>query len=199
MSTISDTTTTMIPGAAATVDISALAEKPSGLWPVGWYGAEIIEGYTTRSGKVFRTETVASNKGDSYNFIVCFRMSYNGEERTTFAQINYRPSDFTTERIETVRRLREEFAGQKGSWGPQFKDQQASSMALAKLGQLQTACGVSGLGFDETGRILASPFLGKKPFVHLTIDEESGYNEINRFSLYPSGVAPKSKSVKSKS
>ena len=174
-------------------DLSEFSTRQSGAWPRGWYPAETIEGYDA-GGREFATGTSLSNKGDSYNLIVCFRVTKDAtkeaEKRTTFAQINYRSVDFTPERMEAVKNLRRELAGVRGRWDG-YTDEQRSSLALAQLSNFQKATSVP-LTFTD-GIINSVPFVGHKLFVRLSIDEETGYNEITGFSQYPNGVEPRKK------
>lgn len=190
MSTISDTTTTLENEGMLTINLSDMAEKASGVWPAGWYPAEVIEGYTAGSYQ-FLTETKVSRKRDSFNSVICFRVTNGTETRSMFAQINYRPTDFQSERIATVQALRKEFAGQKGKWAG-YEDEQRSSLALNQLGQFQKATKLQ-VQMTTEGKIVPTNFIGTKPFVHLKIDQESGYNEINGFSPYENGVEPRAK------
>ena len=178
--------------APGSIDLSEMATKASGAWPKGWYPAEVIEGYTAGSHQ-FLTENKVSRKGDSFNLQLCFRVTNSAnEQRTTFTSLNYRLGDFSAERIATIQNLRKEMSGVRGAW-PGFADEQRSSLALGQLGQLQTASGAPlTLGDDDSG-LVAGVFVGRKLFVRLTVDEESGYNEINGFSAHPNGVAPKPK------
>lgn len=194
MTNISETSSTLTREGFTTINLADMAEKPSGAWPRGWYPSEIIEGYTAGAHQFLSGSTV-SKAGDSYNFRICFRVSGpEGIIRTMFTSLNYRPIDFTQDRIETVQNLRKEFAGQKGKWVG-YEDEQRSSLALAKLGQVQVATGVSPQLNDE-GMLNFVPFLGTKPFIRLTIDEETGYNEITGFSQFSNGVAPKARGKK---
>lgn len=174
------------------IDLSELGDKASGAQPAGWYPAEVIEGFQGRKGEIL-TETSVSQKGDSFNLRLCFRVKFTDVTRTMFTSLNYRPVDFTPKRVAVVQKLREEFAGQRGAWEG-FADEQRSSLALGKLGQLQTATGVN---LTSTGgKINAGPFVGKKLFVYVNIDQETGYNDIKRFSQYANGVAPRKKGGK---
>lgn len=186
---ISETTGNLEKGNTV-IDLSAMADKPTGVWPRGWYPAEIIEGYNA-GGHMFLTETTISRKQNSYNFRVCVRINNNGEVRTNFKAFNYRPEDFSRDRIELVNNLRQEFAGQRGSWVG-YEDAQRSSMALGQLGQFQQATGVS-LTLNPEGIILVTPYIGVKCFTRLTINEETGYNEVNAFSKFAGGAEPKSR------
>lgn len=189
MESISDTVNNLTPGDATSVDLSGFAEAPTGTWPKGWYAAEIIEGYQA-GGHTFLTECTPSKKGDSFNFRVCLRMTGpGGAERTNFRSFNYRPGDFSPDRLQTVTNLRAEFAGAKGKW-PGFEDEQRSSLALGQLGQLQQATGAA-ITLTPEGAIEVAPFLGKKPYVRLTVNEETGYNEINAFSPFKDGIRPR--------
>jgi len=189
MSTINDLNIAGTNVSPKSIDLTEMATKASGAWPKGWYAAEVIEGYTA-GGHQFLTENRVSRSGDSFNLQLCFRIKNDaGDERTIFASLNYRAFDFTVERIATIQNLRKEMAGTRGAW-PGFKDEQRSSLALGQLGQLQAASGAP-LTQREDGGLIAGVFTGRKFFVRLTVNEESGYNEINAFSAYPSGVAPK--------
>lgn len=172
------------------IDLSEMAGKASGAWPRGWYPAEIIEGYR-QGGYEFSTGSKASKKGDSYNLLVCFRVSSGADVRTMFKQINYRTADFEPETIEAIRNLRKEFAGVRGKWDG-FADEQRTSLALAEMGQL---AGAAQVPFSlNDGIVNAAPFIGRSLYVRLTIDEDSGYNEITGVSQFPNGVEPREKS-----
>lgn len=192
MSTISDVTSSLVGIDRVTVDLRGMAEKPSGAWAPGWYPAEVIEGYTA-SGHPYLTGVSISRAQDSYNVRLCLRVTNGKEVRSTFYSLNYRPVDFTPERLETAQRLRAEFAGQKGAWVG-YEDIQRSSLAVGKLGQLQEAAGRT-FSMSPDGMIDVSPFVGAKFFVRMNIDEE-GYNVINRASKFSNGVEPKGKAAR---
>lgn len=192
MNSINEVIANMKSETAASFDLSEFATRQSGARPRGWYPATVVEGYTA-GGHEFLTGSARSSKGDSYNLILCFNLPAAGdkgehEERTTFAQINYRPVDFNPDRMEVVKRLRKEFAGVRGAWEG-FKDEQRSSLALAQLSNFQKATDAP-ISFSDEGTLIAAPFVGLKLFVRLGIDEETGYNEITGFSKYPNGVEP---------
>src|SRR5215471_20403939 len=81
--------TTPVPSQAAPVEVSLTddltaeslpdlgdyADEPGGPLPRGWYQADAIEGYATRSGKEKFTEDVLSNDGASRNLRVCFAVA----------------------------------------------------------------------------------------------------------------------------
>ena len=178
--TLDDTITNMAPDTLpSTVDLTELAAETGGAWPRGWYAATVIPGYSA-GGYQFQTESTVSKKGDSYNLRLALRITNGADQRTNFATFNYRALDFTPQRIEAVKNMRKQFAGQKGKWSG-YDDIQRSSIALGQLGQLQKATGVT-ITLTPEGQIATLPFIGQTFFVRLTIDEDTGYNEITGFS-----------------
>lgn len=190
MGNISETANSLVETGYQQIDLNDMAERSSGAWPKGWYPAEVIEGFE-KGGHQFDTANTVSNDGQSFNLRLCFRLANGPQIRTDFCQLNYRPTDFTPERVAVVKRLREEFKDVQGAW-PGFKDEQRSSLALAKLGQLGKAAGIPLDVNVETGGITPIPFLGKRMFVFVDINED-GYNEIKRFSAFANGVEPKAR------
>ena len=160
--------------------LTDFAQEPGGAWPKGWYGATILEAYATPKGTIFTTEDKPSKAGDSRNFMICVSMD-GGKlgTRNTFTQLNYRPDDFTPARMAAIREAREQFKGSRGAWTGQT-DLQRSSLALAQLGQLESALGFR-LPLHPHGHILATKLIGQKMDVRLGEDEK-GYNEINAFA-----------------
>lgn len=198
---ISDTMDNLhqVPVDPSSLNLSEFAEKSTGAWPKGWYPAELIPGFD-KGGHQFVTETNVSSKGDSFNVMICFRVAKEAgstEIRTDFTQLNYRPTDFTPDRMQVVRNMREAFSQVTGKWpgGPDVTDVQRSSLALGKIGQFQSASGAP-ITFLDGGAINVAPFIGRKLFVYYDIEEETGYNKITRFSAYATGVAPKAKKFK---
>jgi len=168
-----------------TEDVPSLEEfatEPGGAWPNGWYTAEIIEGYATQRGKVFATEDTLSQKGDSRNMRLCFRVNNASSSRTMQENFNYRASDFTPERLSFIKQAREEYKNVKGRWSD--PDAQRSSLAIATLGQLQKAVG-QGFKRNSEGNLLPAALVGKKVDVRLSTDDK-GYNVINAFA--PAGT-----------
>lgn len=161
--------------------LSDFATEPGGAWPKGWYNGKIVEGYTT-TGKahVFTTEDTPSRAGDSRNLIICVVL--NGGKlgtRNTFVQVNYRPIDFTVDRMGAVRAAREQFKGTQGAWVGNT-DLQRSSLALAQLGQLENALGFR-IKLHPNGHILAAALVGQEMDFRLGEDDK-GYNVINAFA-----------------
>lgn len=158
------------------VDLSGMAEEPGGAWKKGWYKAEIIEGYATRKGTQFETADAPSKDGASRNLRLCFKVYKGEDERTIQTQLNYRSSDFNPDRIAHIKQLRTEFAGST-NWPD--KDGHRSSLAMAKLGQLQAA-----VGFKlktVMGAVDPTPFIGQKLDVYLNVDD-NGYNDVKQFA-----------------
>lgn len=164
-------------------DVPSLAEyadEPGGAWAKGWYTAEIIEGYSTRNGKQFVTEDEPSKRGDSRNLRMCFKVTrLNGEERNMQESFNYRVSDFTAERLQYIKEMRAEYKSVKGKWLG-AEDAQRTSLAIAKLGQLEKAIGLK-LKRTPQGNLVAGVFIGQKLDVYLSVDE-NGYNEVKQFA-----------------
>ena len=171
-------------------DLSDLAEEPSqGAWPNGWYSAQIVEGYSTRKGTQFQTEDILAKNGESRNLRLCFVVTNaKGETRNIQEQYNYRPEDFTPERISAVKEARAEFKGVQGKWPGGAADLQRSSLALAKIGAIQKAIGFS-LKSTEVG-LDASIFTGQSIDVRLTVDEK-GYNQIKEVAKAGTKVSSK--------
>src|SRR4051812_21561578 len=106
-------------GLAAEVlpSLTDMAEEVGGPLPRGWYKAEVIEGYSTRKGTQFITGDAVSKRGDSRNLTICLKLTpQKGEPRNTFTRLNYRPADFTPERIAFIKEMRDEMKGVKGKW-----------------------------------------------------------------------------------
>jgi hypothetical protein len=169
-------------------NLEDLADEPTGPFSVGWYKADVIEGYSTRSGKQFVTEDVVSQKGDSRNLRVCVKVTpASGDSRNFQFQFNYRASDWTPERIEFIKEMRKDMAGVK-NWPD--RDAQRTSLALAKIGQFQKA-----IGFQLpilNGALLAGPLVDKKLDVRLVINPD-GYNDVQSFAT-PGKFTPKARS-----
>jgi hypothetical protein len=165
------------------VDLRDMAEEPSGAWASGWYKSTIIEGYATaKSGKQLNTEDTISKNGDSRNLRVCFKLvRANGDERTLTETYNYRPSDFTPERVAYIKELRVELKDVK-HWPD--KDAQRSSLAIAKISQLQKAVGLERIKFVNNG-IAAAAFVGGTPDARIGTDD-NGYNVVTAFA--PAGT-----------
>jgi hypothetical protein len=164
--------------ASEEVSLVDFAEEPGGAWAPGWYAAETIEGYATAKGKEFTISDSVSQKGDSRNLRVCFKVTGPGGDRTMQENFNYRSSDFTAERQAYIQEARTENKGVKGRWAD--GDVQRSSLAVASLGQLQKGTGLTSLRISEGG-LVAGAFIGKKVDVRLSIDEK-GYNVITAFA-----------------
>lgn len=160
--------------------LADFADEVGGAWPKGWYAAEVIEGYATGKGTIFTTKDEVSRAGDSRNLTICFRVTHPQHgERNTFAQINYRTSDFTAGTLAAVKEAREQFKGSRGAWIGQ-KDLQRSSLALGQLGQIEGALGFR-LKLHPSGHILPSALVTQKMDVRFTINED-GYNDINAYA-----------------
>ncbi len=157
--------------------LADFAEEAGGAWPKGWYKAEIIEGYATHKGKVFTTEDTTSSKGDSRNMRLCFTVFGATGERTMQESFNYRPSDFSAERLQFIKEQRTEYKGVRGRWSD--ADAQRTSLALAKIGAIEKALGFSIRTKD--GLTTPARAVGQKIDVRLGQNEE-GYNEITGFA-----------------
>lgn len=168
------------------VSLAEFADEPGGAWAPGWYAAEIIEGYTTQKGKVFTTEDAASSKGDSRNLRVCLKVSGPSGDRTMQESFNYRTSDFSSERLAFIKEARAEYKDVKGRWAD--GDAQRSSLAIAKLGQIEKA---SGKVFISQFGPLAGKLVGAKVDVRLNIDD-NGYNVVTAFAPAGSKTTRKS-------
>lgn len=159
--------------------LADFADEPGGAWPKGWYQATVIEGYATRNGKVFQTSDEPSRTLDSRNLRMCLAVT-NGKDTRQFSELlNYRVEDFTSERLEAIKELREQFRGARGSW-PGYSDIQRSSLAVAKLGQVEKAFGFR-LAKAHSGGLNPAPFVGQKVDVRLGIND-NGYNEVNAWA-----------------
>jgi hypothetical protein len=153
------------------------AEESGGAWPAGWYPGEIIEGYSTPKGKQFLTDDFVSGKGDSRNLRLCFRVQGALGDRTIQEVFNYRPSDFTAERMAYVTQARLDHKGVQGKWNDD-PDGQRSSLAVAKIGAIEKALGFSIHTVD--GRVVPGRAVGQKVDVRLNINAE-GFNDITKF------------------
>lgn len=160
-------------------DLSDFADEPGGALQSGWYKAVIIEGYATRKGKQLVTEDAVSKDGASRNLRVCFQVSpLRGDSRNLINGFNYRPSDFTPERLAWIKEKREEYKGVQGKWAD--ADAQRSSLSIAQLGQFQKALGFQ---FPRTpnGTIVVGPLVGKALDVYIRIGKD-GFNEISQYA-----------------
>jgi hypothetical protein len=167
--------------------LADFAEEAGGAWPKGWYRAEVIEGYATPKGKVFTTEDSTSSKGDSRNMRLCFTVFGATGDRTMQESFNYRPSDFSAERLQFIKEQRAEYKGVRGRWSD--SDAQRTSLALAKIGAIEKAVGFT----LRTKEGLTTPVraVGQKIDVRLGVNEE-GYNEITGFDKAGSKVKSRS-------
>jgi hypothetical protein len=153
------------------------AEEAGGAWPAGWYGAKVIEGYSTPKGKVFTTADAPSSNGDSRNLRLCFSVKGPGGERTMQETFNYRPSDFTPERLAFIKEAREENKNVKGRWAN--VDAQRSSLAVAKIGAIEKALGTTIR--TSAGTIAADKATNSSVDVRLSTNED-GYNVVTKFA-----------------
>lgn len=168
----------------AKVDLASLtdfADEPSsGAWPDGWYKARTIEGYATRKGTQIVTADAISQKGDSRNMRLCFQVTNQaGETRNMFESFNYRLEDFSAERMALVKEARAEFKRVRGKGPGDAADLQRSSLALAKLGQLQRALGFN-LTVEGEG-ISTGPLVNREMDLRIGTDDQ-GYNVVREFA-----------------
>lgn len=171
----------------STEDVPSLAdfaEAPGGALAPGWYSATIIEGYTTRkAGKVFTTSDNPSAKGDSRNLRLCFAIEVPGADAIQMQEsFNYRPSDFSTERLAFIKEARAEYKGVKGRWSD--TDAQRSSLAVAKLGAIEKALGFA---LRTTDGMAPAKAIDQKVDVRLIVNED-GFNEVAKFDKAGSKV-----------
>lgn len=158
------------------VSLTDFDEGPGGALPKGWYGATIIEGYSTGKGKVFTTSDSPSKDGNSRNFMLV--LALDKSDRKIFHSFNYRTTDFSPERIAYVKELRQEFKDVRGAWPD--KDGQRSSLALVGLGRLEAAVGFK-IKLTPNKTIIPSIFIGQKVDVKLTVDEDD-FNKVTTFA-----------------
>lgn len=159
--------------------LADFAEDSGGAWPKGWYKAEIIEGYSTPKGKQFFTENNTSKNGDSINMRLCFRVTNaKGDQRNIQEQFNFRPTDFTPDRLTFIKEVRQEYKGVRGRWAD--SDAQRSSLAIAKIATIEKALTFSLR--DRHGNTQPARAVGHSLDVRLGINEE-GYNEITGFDV----------------
>jgi hypothetical protein len=163
--------------AESIVNLDDMAEESGGAWPIGWYAADVIEGYATNKGKQFQTADTVSQDGESRNVRLCFRVKRGDQERTMQQVLNYRTSDFTSERIAHIKVLRDENRNTKGKWAD--GNAQRSSLAMAKMGGFTKALGQS-LKLAANGAVIVTPFLNQSVDVYLAVDDK-GYNEVKHF------------------
>lgn len=163
-------------------DLEGLEQEPSqGAWPVGWYTAEVLEGFSFRSGKQVTTTDEPSKDGSSRNITLALAVTNaNGETRNYRAGLNYRVDDLTPEVVQSIRDAKQEFAGlAMKDWPDSMKDLKRSTLALGKIGQVQKAFGFK---FGKRDGVL-NPlvFVGQKADIHLRLTED-GFNEVNEFA-----------------
>lgn len=156
--------------------LADFAEEPGGAWPVGWYSAEITHGYVTGRGKEFHTEDTTSKNGDSRNARLCLKLISPKGERTMQESFNYRSEDFSPERLEFIKEARAEYKNVKGRWSD--SDAQRSSLALAKIGQIERALGFT---IRTKDHMVPEKAIGQKVDVRLGINDD-GFNKITAFA-----------------
>lgn len=160
-------------------DLTEFADEPGGAWPKGWYRATVVEGYATRKGTVFETADNPSKDGASRNMRLCFAFtSPSGETRNLQESFNYRITDFDADRIAHIKEMRQEYKGVRGKWSD--TDSQRTSLAIAKIGQLAKAFGISPKRRSD-GALVPAVFVGHEVDVYLNVDDQ-GYNEIRQFA-----------------
>jgi len=166
------------------------ADEPGGSWPDGWYGATVLEGYATKNGTVWQTADEPSKKGDSRNLRLCLKLD-GGKlgTRNTFVSLNYRVDDFTSARLEQIKEMRQEFKGTQGKW-PGHEDSQRTSLAIAKLGQVEKAFGFR-LRRSPQGFMQPGPFVGKTVDVRLGPDKNGQYSEVKAYAPFGSRAKAK--------
>jgi hypothetical protein len=158
--------------------LEEFADEPQGAWPKGWYPLEIIEGFQTKKGTVIQTSDAVSSKGDSRNLKLCVKVVGPTGERTMIASFNYRPTDFTPDRMAYIKEMRQENKGVRGAWAD--RDAQRSSLALAFIGGLSKAVGFSPKRTSD-GTLVAAAYVGLKLDGYLGIDIK-GFNEVRQFA-----------------
>jgi hypothetical protein len=170
------------------LDLNDMAEEPGGPLAPGWYKATVIEGYGTRSGKQFTTTDEPSKDGASRNTRLCLSIQpVKGDPRNLQTSQNYRPSDFTPERIAHVKQLRVDFGGVQGRWPD--TDGQRSSLALAKVGQIGKAT-KRGVPLSASNQVVPSKYIGAELDVRIIIDQNN-YNDIKEYAEAGSKTAPR--------
>lgn len=152
-------------------------EEPSSLIPVGWYKAEVLEGYATGRGTQFTT-TDEPGKDGRRIFRLCFGLQVGGQQRNLQKTFFYGENDFSLENLARIKELRETFKGQK-SW-PGQGHAQNFSITLGHLSQLEKAIGFK-LARHPNGGLLAAPYIGKSLDVRIGIGK-NGYNEVTAFA-----------------
>jgi hypothetical protein len=159
------------PGLAAEAmpDLSSIAKEVGGAWPKGWYAAEIIEGYQAKA-YTFDTSDNPSRGGDSRNLRIALKLSGgpDGATRNTFYSQNYRVDDLTEANVARVA------AGEADT---------RLRIALSSLGQIQKAVGFS-FKKHPMGHLNPTPLVGQKVDVRLSVNEETGYNDVSAFAPY---------------
>lgn len=160
--------------------LADFAEEPGGAWPKGWYPGEVLEGYSTRNGKVIQTSDTASKDGTSRNLRIAYSLTRKDKQtRNINVLVNYRVTDFDPGRLQFIKELRDQFKGSRGGWQG-YEDAQRTSLSITQLGQIEKALGTR-LKRTEQGNLVAGQFVGKKFDLRLTIDE-NGYNDVNAFA-----------------
>lgn len=165
--------------------LTDFADEPGGAWANGWYPARVVEGYTTQKGKVVHTTDDVSQKGDSRNLVLALVITRRDKQtRNIRYSNNYRTTDFSAERLATVKRFRDlDKAGdlpKSGNTWTGNEDVQRSSLAIGKFGQIEKAFGHA-LRRSQTGNLIAGQFVGADFDVRLSTDDQ-GYNEITAFA-----------------
>jgi hypothetical protein len=157
--------------------LSDVADEPGeGAWPLGWYRATILPGFTSRTGRAFQTEDTLSKAGDSRNLTITLNIKRDGRDQTgrnMFTSRNYRIEDLTAANVERIK---------SGDADQRLR------ISLGKLGQIEKAVGQAFKRHPD-GYLIAGSLVGRQVDVRLGMDKADKYNEVTAFA--PAGTKAK--------
>jgi hypothetical protein len=176
-------------------DLSGMIEDRPAAWEDGWYDAIVLESQTVTSrttGAVttFTSEDRISKAGDSRNLFLRVQIKRRKDGRTLVTRakcINYRPSDFTPERVAAVIEGKTR-AKEEGSWSD--TDLRRSFLSMLRIGSLQRIAGVKQFQHTPEGGLDLTPLFGKPGFARLADDDQGKYKEAAEIN---DTVGPKTK------
>lgn len=158
-------------------------------WTEGWYKATTLPFYEfeNREGNITRFETIdeiAQKTGRNIRVVAAVtRQSDNLTRNVRSKNINYRPTDFTTERMALIETARQRNEGRQ-KWDD--KDAHRTLIAFGTLGELEDFAGVPQFTKNGNGGLELSPLSNKTGYVRLAFGDENDqgrkYLEITRFA-----------------
>lgn len=177
-----------------------LPEEGAGQLPDGWYQARILEGFSTRKGKLIQTSDAPSKDMQSRNLTLALVLDASkyvpsskkpservltagpGGDRNMFTRLNYQPSDLTPARVAEAKAI---ITKMKSGYQP-TRTEQSLYLSLGRVSQLEHALGFkmqrNGTGFT------AHPLFGQVVDVRIAPDKKGEYQEVKAFAPAQSHV-----------